>query len=162
MAGFTTKFEMKGVSKLLASLDLSKKGVRKAIRKGLGQAARLIRKSAVSKLRASAKDARAKGKPRNRLLEKSMSVKLSVKDKRAFAVVGPGRGFREQVGVRPWGEAVYEDPANIAHLVEYGHEGPHPAPPHPFLRPAYDENKDKALEIIKDAVAEGMVEGVRG
>ena len=26
-----------------------------------------------------------------------------------------------------------------AHLVEFGHAGPHPAPPHPFVRPAWDE-----------------------
>lgn len=27
-----------------------------------------------------------------------------------------------------------------SHLVEYGHGGPRPAPPHPFLRPALDKN----------------------
>jgi HK97 gp10 family phage protein len=32
-----------------------------------------------------------------------------------------------------------------AHLVEYGHGGPQPAPPHAFLRPA----KDK---VIRDAI----------
>jgi len=34
-----------------------------------------------------------------------------------------------------------------AHLVEYGHGGPHPAPPHPFIRPAWDSIKD---EIQRD------------
>jgi len=34
-----------------------------------------------------------------------------------------------------------------AHLVEFGHGGPHPAPPHPFLRPAWDSIKD---EIRRD------------
>lgn len=31
-----------------------------------------------------------------------------------------------------------------SHLVEYGHGGPRPAPPHPFLRPALDKNIDAA------------------
>ena len=31
-----------------------------------------------------------------------------------------------------------------SHLVEYGHGGPRPAPPHPFLRPALDKNIDIA------------------
>jgi HK97 gp10 family phage protein len=31
--------------------------------------------------------------------------------------------------------------ASHAHLVEFGHGGPHPAPPHPFFRPAMDEFK---------------------
>ena len=31
-----------------------------------------------------------------------------------------------------------------SHLVEYGHGGPNPATPHPFLRPASDKNIDNA------------------
>ena len=31
-----------------------------------------------------------------------------------------------------------------SHLVEYGHGGPRPAPPHPFLRPALDKNIEAA------------------
>lgn len=33
-----------------------------------------------------------------------------------------------------------------AHLVEYGHGGKSPAPPHPFLRPALDKNISNARE----------------
>jgi HK97 gp10 family phage protein len=36
-----------------------------------------------------------------------------------------------------------------AHLVEYGHAGPHPAPPHPFVRPAWDEMKDQVKRNIQ-------------
>lgn len=36
-----------------------------------------------------------------------------------------------------------------AHLVEYGHGGPAPAPPHPFIRPSFDKRKDEAVEIMK-------------
>lgn len=35
-----------------------------------------------------------------------------------------------------------------AHLVEFGHGGPHPAPPHPYLRPALDAVKLAAKELM--------------
>lgn len=40
--------------------------------------------------------------------------------------------------------------------VEYGHGGPRPAPPHPFIRPAFDLKKDEAWNIIKQAVINQM------
>ena len=41
-------------------------------------------------------------------------------------------------------------PGNIFHLVEFGHGGPSPAPPHPILRPAYDERVKEAEKIGQD------------
>ena len=35
-------------------------------------------------------------------------------------------------------------------FVEYGHGGPHPAPPHPFIRPAYDLTQEEAAGIMRD------------
>lgn len=35
-----------------------------------------------------------------------------------------------------------------ASLVEFGHGGPHPAPPHPFLRPAYDAIRRAAVASV--------------
>ena len=43
-----------------------------------------------------------------------------------------------------------------AHLVEYGHGGPRPAPPHPFVRPAYDRNVDEAWRIIRQTLEEEL------
>lgn len=43
-----------------------------------------------------------------------------------------------------------------AHLVEYGHGGPHPAPAHPFLEPAYNHHKDEAAEIIAARLREAL------
>lgn len=43
-----------------------------------------------------------------------------------------------------------EDDAFYASFVEFGHGGPRPAPPHPFMRPAYDTTKDQAYAIIRD------------
>ena len=47
-------------------------------------------------------------------------------------------------------------PVKYAGPLEYGHGGPHPAPAHPYLRPAFDEKKDEAYAAIVDAVIELM------
>ena len=53
-------------------------------------------------------------------------------------------GYRVTVGVhRTDGGAEYANP------VEFGHGGPHPAPAHPFVRPAFDAAKDEAYEKVK-------------
>ena len=41
-----------------------------------------------------------------------------------------------------------------AHLVEFGHAGPHPAPPHPYMRPAVASKKDAVKQIITDGLGE--------
>jgi HK97 gp10 family phage protein len=43
-----------------------------------------------------------------------------------------------------------------AGLVEYGHAGPHPAPPHPFFRPAVAECMDIAEKNIEKDVQGGI------
>ena len=43
-----------------------------------------------------------------------------------------------------------------AHLVEFGHGGPKPAPPHPFMQPAYDTTKDQAYAIIRRRLSEEL------
>jgi len=45
-----------------------------------------------------------------------------------------------------------------AHLLEYGHGGPHPAPPHEFVRPAIDDRKGAALDMV-EARLKKTVEG---
>lgn len=45
-----------------------------------------------------------------------------------------------------------------AHLVEYGHGGPHPAPAHPFFRPAVDEMMPKVQRNIEQGLKK-TVEG---
>lgn len=39
-----------------------------------------------------------------------------------------------------------------AHLVEFGHGGKHPAPPHPFFRPAFDAMGKIAESKIKNTL----------
>ena len=54
-------------------------------------------------------------------------------------------GYRVTVGVhRKDGGVEYANP------VEFGHGGPHPAPPHPFVRPAFDSKVDEAYDKVKE------------
>lgn len=39
------------------------------------------------------------------------------------------------------------------HLVEFGHGGPHPAPAHPFMRPAYEQTKGQVSEDAAKKIA---------
>lgn len=41
-----------------------------------------------------------------------------------------------------------------AHLVEYGHGGPAPAPPHPFVRPAFDRKEGEAFAEMRRVLEE--------
>lgn len=43
-----------------------------------------------------------------------------------------------------------------AHLVEYGHGGPAPAPPHPFVGPAYDKHVNEAYTEIRRVLEEAL------
>lgn len=47
----------------------------------------------------------------------------------------------------------------VAHLVEFGHGGPAPAPPHPFLAPALESNRAKVQQILKDYLSEAVRNG---
>ena len=73
--------------------------------------------------------------PRSGLLRDSLKVRGG-SHKRGTA--------RVTVGVHS-GEAG----ARYANPVEHGHGGPHPAPPHPFVRPAFDAKAEEAYENMK-------------
>ena len=45
-------------------------------------------------------------------------------------------------------------PGNIAHLVEFGHGGPHAATAHPFMRPALDQKKGEAMKLVENKARE--------
>jgi HK97 gp10 family phage protein len=46
--------------------------------------------------------------------------------------------------------------ARYANPVEHGHGGPHPAPPHPFVRPAFDARANEAYEEMKKLLNEAL------
>ena len=109
-------------------------------------------------------------------LKRSLGVKLKTYKRTdsstAVAVIGPRRGFRQIINGKPI------DPANYAHLVEYG-TAPHLIKPRlgtikigpafirgavhhpgakklPFLRPAFDTRKNESLEILKQKLGKGI------
>ena len=55
-----------------------------------------------------------------------------------------GGGKRVTVGVHKG-----KSGAHYGTPVEFGHGGPHPAPAHPFVRPAFDTESDAAYEAMK-------------
>ncbi|QNN24337.1 hypothetical protein HED60_19355 [Planctomycetales bacterium ZRK34] len=75
-------------------------------------------------------------------LRRSIGVKTKAytRNETVVGVIGPRSGFAT---VDDNGNRI--DPNKYAHLVELGHGGPKPAPPHPFLRPAFEANKNNAI-----------------
>lgn len=94
------------------------------------------------------------------LLKKSLGIKFA-KDKSGGAdialLIVPRYGFRRQAGVRTRGkkkgQPFFQDPSNIAHLVEYGTKH---SKAKPFMRPAFDQNKSKSMELFKRVVLEEL------
>ena len=62
-------------------------------------------------------------------------------------------GKRITIGVhrKDWSDDDYY-PA----YVEYGHGGPAPAPPHPYVRPAFDATEDEAYGIIRNGLRDAI------
>ena len=62
-------------------------------------------------------------------------------------------GKRITIGVhrKDWDDEDYY-PA----YVEMGHGGPRPAPPHPYIRPAYDATEDEAYGIICEGLRDAL------
>ena len=63
--------------------------------------------------------------------------------------------------VKKAGEDILHRPANIAHLIEYGHGGPGAAPAHPAFRPGWDEARGPALAAIRDTLEQGLVKELK-
>ncbi len=104
------------------------------------------------------------------ILKKAMKSAAARKTKTysrgtVVVIIGPPTGFRTPMGVRTKGahkgEPWYEDPSKIGHLVEFGHGGPHPAAPHPFMRPAVDTNRSNSAEILRSEIEKGIVAACR-
>ena len=49
-------------------------------------------------------------------------------------------------------EGVVREKAPHAHLVEFGHKGPAPAPEHPTMRPAFEEERPNLIKGLAEAV----------
>ena len=64
------------------------------------------------------------------------AIKLSAKNDEGTVQIGPSK------------EAYY------AQFDEFG--SIHNEPPHPFIRPAFEQNKDKAVDLIRQKIAEAL------
>lgn len=63
------------------------------------------------------------------------------KDGGKYITIGAHKGSPAQVYAGP---------------VEFGHGGPHPAGPHPYLRPAYDAKQDEAYSLIRQSIKQAI------
>lgn len=64
------------------------------------------------------------------------------------------RGKYITIGVHRKEWAKTGEPDYYPAYVEYGHGGPRPAPPHPYVRKAYDIQEDRAYELIRSGLRE--------
>ncbi len=83
-------------------------------------------------------------------LKKSLGVKLKTYKSTVLAVIGPRSGFKTEV------DGKTHDPKRIAHLIEFGHGGPHAAEAHPFLRPAFDSTLKSNITLIADELRRAL------
>ena len=84
-------------------------------------------------------------------LRDSLEITTSLKEGTAVASVGTG-------------EKDYQGETFYASFVEYGHttkQGKH-VPPKPFLRPAFDSNKERSMGIIVDELKRGIEQAAKG
>ncbi len=152
---------LQGVLRTLAAID--KKAARKALRRAVTLAARLVREDAKARLS-------AQGAVRTGLLRKSLGVKLKSNFPKGYVygVVGPRRGFKREIGqmieanairslerrgARIDRKPVYADPVRYAHLVEYGTKH---SQAKPFMRPALDENKTRVIDLMTSVIREAI------
>lgn len=72
---------------------------------------------------------------------------------RSRSVIGVAFGLptREELGISAEDEWYYP----VA--LEYGHGGPHPAPPHPYMRRAVDSNRERELTAIGAEIGTNIV-----
>lgn len=74
------------------------------------------------------------------------SVSGELRDSLKIVVKSKGGRTKARIGAQKGGKGHY------ATFVEYGHGGPHPAGPHPFLAPAFDAKQEEALDVIKGGI----------
>ncbi len=140
MASFRIQGRIDGLQGLLGKLAEAGKNVqKKGCRKAVGAAGKII-----------LWDARARVRRVSGLLAKSLGRKVKVYRGSgiAVAIVGPRKGFRQEV-TRD-GEQVISDPVRYAHLVERGTSHSQPMP---FLEPALKENVERIQSEMASAIA---------
>lgn len=119
---------------------------RKAVRKAVAEAAKILVPAVKSKL------VTGHGVRTGNMRDSVDYVVRQRKKRSAYAIVGPRFEIDSQ---RPGSS---DNPGRIAHLVEYGHGGPHPAPAYPFMRPAFDEQIKAMQNAVITSLAQSLAE----
>lgn len=139
---------------------LDEKVRRKALRRGVTKGCRMILDAA--RRRAPM----AKG-----ALRVSLGMKVSAGRRGVSGRVGPRKGVfafwaRKRAAplrlvLKGTGIWLRRRPSLYAHQLEEGHGGPHPAAPHPFLRPAAEESRAGVEQVIKTEIQGAVQEAIR-
>ena len=144
-----------GLEGLLKTLDGLKQGtVNGILRPAIRGGSAIIAKAAKENIRPRA--------DRTGQMRRSIGavVRTGRRGGSVYGVIGPRHGFRIPVGVRKRGknkgDVVYHDPAKVGHLVEKGHGGKSPAPPHPFMRPAIDATRGAVVSEMREKIRAGL------
>lgn len=133
-------FSLIGDVQFRANLMLLKAAAAKKImRPAIGAGLRPIRDEARSK----ASPGEVLSEEASGLMKKAIKAKTSGKGENIVGKVYVDKSVEGEINGKR------HVPGNVAHLVEFGHGGPHPAPPHPFMRPALDEKKSEALAAVE-------------
>ena len=175
MIPVTAKMKIEGLTELDAALKKMGPAVyRRVTRQAVRAGARPIITAARANL-ASRKD--EDNWPNTGTTAKSIIAKVKLYPNRqvAVAIIGPGTNVSADVSDRR-PHMPKHVPANIAHLIEYGHDnvrggkknrkkgGKNPegvkilgrVPPHPFLKPAVQASLSQVMEAMKSKAAEGL------
>lgn len=134
---FTMQAKIEGLSGLLKALaGVDAKLRRKATRKAVGEAGKIILRAAKGKVR-----------KKSGLLKKSLGRKVKVYrgTGTAVAIVGPRTGFRETV--QRGNRQMLSDPVKYAHLVELGTVR---SQAFPFLSSALEENRSAIVNVMTE------------
>ena len=72
------------------------------------------------------------------------------------AIKAKAKNGKVTIGVHrsDWKDKEYFPP-----YVEFGHGGPAPAPPHPFIRPAFDANMETAYRTLREELLNALDDG---
>lgn len=134
--------KVEGIKDLVKKLESMKKS----------KASKILRKACTKGAQPVAKSAKAQAPVETGLLKKSIGHKVkSYPSGVVVGIVGPRVGHGTEVVVN--GKPEYRDPVYYSHLVELGSEQ---APPHPFLRPAWDQNRGNVENIMRTQIGEGI------
>lgn len=170
---FGIRAEIDGVRETVANLMGLPQALRnRVLRPAVTKASRRVAKAAKAS-RGLANSAWFYGPVTVGLLRRSIIHKVKTYSRNGgtiVGVIGPQTGLRMQVGTRRRqgkksnvGDPIYYDPAKIAHLVEFGHGGPHPAPAHRFMETGYKatraENQKEFAADVESGLAQLAAKG---